>query len=241
MRIASSSVAAHERCSCSTFGIRDASRPDSRAPSRNRASSASIRSMGPLVVMSPSATAPARRAVTGPAVATRISGAFAGMVQSRVVSSLKFGPACRTSRPASDAVKSLRITSIASNMRLMRSGASGQYCPTTCSLSASPEPMPSQCRPGCIAASVALACATTAGCVRKVGVVAPGPKSPRVRSPIAPSTLHTCDDCPARGTHGWKWSVAITPREAVPLRERRERDRVRRGELLEHRGIADVG
>ena len=34
-----------------------------------------------------------------------------------------------------------------------------------------------------------------------------------VRSPIAASTLHTNDDSPCAGTHGWKWSVAMTPRK----------------------------
>ena len=58
---------------------------------------------------------------------------------------------------------------------------------------------------------MALACATTAGWVRNVGVVTPGPKSPAVRAPIAPSTLHTWPDWPCCGSHGWKWSVAMTP------------------------------
>src|SRR5690606_5808463 len=96
-------------------------------------------------------------------------------------------------------------------IRLMRSAASGQYWPTTCSLSASPEPRPSQCRPGCIDARVADAWATIAGCHRYDGVVTPGPKSPVVRSASAASTLHTNDDSPCAGTQGWKWSVAMTP------------------------------
>jgi hypothetical protein len=73
-----------------------------------------------------------------------------------------------------------------------------------CSLSASPEPSPSQCRPGYIAANVADAWATTAGWYRNVGAVTPGPKSPRVRSPTAVNTFHTNADCPCAGTHGWK-------------------------------------
>lgn len=103
------------------------------------------------------------------------------------------------------------MMSMASNMRLIRSGASGQYCAVMCSLSASPEPRPSQCRPGYIAASVALACATIAGCQRNVGAVTPGPMSPLVRSPIAVSTFHTNAAWPCAGTHGWKWSAAMTP------------------------------
>ena len=168
-------------------------------------------SAGAFVVMSPSALRPARRAVTGPCVAIRISGARSGMVQSRDDSSLKYSPECRMSRPADDAAKSLRITSTASNMRAMRSAGSGQYVPVTCSLIASPDPMPSQCRPGCIEASVADACATTAGCIRNDGVVTPGPKSPVVACPIAPSTLHTNPDWPCDGSHGWKWSLAMVP------------------------------
>ena len=82
-----------------------------------------------------------------------------------------------------------------------------------CSLSASPEPRPSQCRPGYIAASVAEACATIAGCHRKVGQVTPGPRSPVVCSPSAVSTFQTNDASPWAGTHGWKWSAAIRPRK----------------------------
>ena len=80
-----------------------------------------------------------------------------------------------------------------------------------CSLSASPEPRPSQCRPGYIAASVAEACATTLGWNRNDGQVTPGPRSPAVRSPIAVSTFQTNGAWPCCGTHGWKWSAAITP------------------------------
>ncbi len=80
-----------------------------------------------------------------------------------------------------------------------------------CSLRASPAPRPSQCRPGYIAASVAEAWATIAGCQRKVGAVTPGPMSPVVRSPSAVSTFQTKALCPCCGTHGWKWSAAITP------------------------------
>ena len=105
------------------------------------------------------------------------------------------------------------MTSTASNMRLMRSGASGQYCADDVLVErvarADAEPV----RPGWSAAEVAVACATTAGCMRNVGVVTPGPRSPVVRAPIAASTLHTNDDSPCEGTHGWKWSLAIVPRK----------------------------
>ena len=103
------------------------------------------------------------------------------------------------------------MRSTASNMRSIRSGASGQYWATMCSLRASPEPIPSQCRPGNSAAVVAEAWATTAGCHRKLGVVTPGPRSPVVCSPIAARTLQTKGACPCSGVHGWKWSAAMTP------------------------------
>lgn len=62
-----------------------------------------------------------------------------------------------------------------------------------------------------MAASVADACATIAGWNLNDGQVTPGPRSPLVRSPIAVSTFQTNGACPWLGTHGWKWSAAITP------------------------------
>ena len=135
----------------------DGSFPASRAPSSNFPNSIEIFSSGAPTVIRPSTCRPARLAVTGPAVATRISGATSGIVQSRVDSNVKYLPSCLVSLPASDAENSLLIISMASNSRLMRSGASGQYWPTMCSFNASPDPNPSQCRPGYIAAKVALA------------------------------------------------------------------------------------
>src|SRR5699024_12316182 len=82
---------------------------------------------------------------------------------------------------------------------------------TACSLIASPEPIPSQCRCGYMAARVALAWASTAGCHRNVGTATPGPISPRVRSASAVSTFHTNGACPWAGTHGASTSEAITP------------------------------
>ena len=76
---------------------------------------------------------------------------------------------------------------------------------------ASPEPSPSQCRPGYIAARVAEAWATIAGCIRNEGQVTPGPRSPFVRSPSAVRTFQTKAAWPCWGTHGWKWSAAMTP------------------------------
>jgi hypothetical protein len=80
-----------------------------------------------------------------------------------------------------------------------------------CSLSASPEPMPSQVRPGYVASSVAAAWATIDGCSRNDGQVTPGPRSPVVFSASEASTLHTNDASPCCGTQGWKWSAAIWP------------------------------
>ncbi len=64
-----------------------------------------------------------------------------------------------------------------------------------------------------MAARVAEACATIAGWNLNDGQVTPGPRSPLVRSPIAVSTFHTNGAWPCEGTHGWKWSAAITPRK----------------------------
>ena len=124
---------------------------------------------------------------------------------------MKYFPACLTSLPASEASNSFLMSSTASNMRSERSPASGQYRPIMCSFRASPEPSPSQVRPGYMASRVAAACATIAGWKRKLGQVTPGPRSPRVRSPMAVSTFHTNDASPCAGTHGWKWSAAIDP------------------------------
>ena len=55
------------------------------------------------------------------------------------------------------------MISIASNIIELRTPISGHSPPTTCSLSASPAPSPSQNRPGYIAPRVAAAWATTAG------------------------------------------------------------------------------
>ena len=149
--------------------------------------------------MGPGVTAPTFR--WHPAMVAQASATLASMYPGRHWLGLGSG----------EALNSYEMISMASNMRLIRSGAAGQYWPTMCSLSAAPEPRPSQCRPGYIEARVAEAWATMAGCHRNVGAVTPGPRSPFVRSPIAASTLQTKDDSPWAGTHGWKWSAAITP------------------------------
>src|SRR5256714_392993 len=80
-----------------------------------------------------------------------------------------------------------------------------------CSLSASPDPNPSQKRPGYIAIMVAAAWAMIAGWERNDGQVTPGPMSPRVCSAAAVMNDQTNDACPCCGTQGWTWSAAITP------------------------------
>src|SRR5438094_7898084 len=79
-----------------------------------------------------------------------------------------------------------------------------------CSLSASPDPSPSQKRPGYRAAIVAAAWAMIAGCERNDGQVTPGPISPRVCSAAAVMNDQTKDALPCWGVHGWTWSAAIT-------------------------------
>ena len=72
--------------------------------------------------MMPSQRAPVFLAVIGPAVATRIGGGVSALVHSRVVCSRKYSPLCLTSLP----VNSFLMMSIASNIIVIRSGASGQ-------------------------------------------------------------------------------------------------------------------
>ncbi|CPU60850.1 Uncharacterised protein [Mycobacteroides abscessus] len=55
------------------------------------------------------------------------------------------------------------MTSTHSRSRASRSAFVGQRSPVTCSFIASPEPSAAQNRPGNIAPSVAIACATIAG------------------------------------------------------------------------------
>ena len=76
-----------------------------------------------------------------------------------------------------------------------------------CSFRFSPEPIPSQKRPGSIAAAVAAAWAMIAGWTRVVGQVTPVPT--RIRSvacEIPPRTAHTNGLLPCWSTQGWKWS-----------------------------------
>ena len=82
-----------------------------------------------------------------------------GRVYSLALSRVKYFPWCLTTSP----LNSFDMISMASNIIALRTPISGQYPPTTCSLSASPAPSPSQNLPGNIAPRVAAACAMTAG------------------------------------------------------------------------------
>ena len=86
--MACSSDGAQDRCNCSTLGISAGSLPTSRAPASNRSNRPLIFSSGAPTVIRPSTVRPARRAVIGPAVATRICGACSGIVHNRVDSIL---------------------------------------------------------------------------------------------------------------------------------------------------------
>ena len=68
----------------------------------------------------------------------------------------------------------------------------GHFAPVTCSFRFSPVPTPRKKRPSSIAADVAAACATMAGCVRMIGHVTPLPtRSVRVVAAIPPMTDQT--------------------------------------------------
>src|ERR687898_249286 len=135
-----------------------------------------------------------------------MGGGVSGMVYSLALSSFMCSPEYLTTLP----VKSLRMTSMDSMRMRNRVGASGQYSPTMCSLSASPAPRPSQKRPGYIASSVAAACAIMAGWYLNPGGVTPVPKRKAVVAPRAPSQLHTKPLWPCSGVQGWEWSEAIS-------------------------------
>jgi len=74
-----------------------------------------------------------------------------------------------------------------------------------CSLRFSPVPTPKKKRPGIIAAVVAAACATIAGCVLMVGQVTPVPTLRRsVACAMPPITDHTNGLWPCLSIQGWK-------------------------------------
>ncbi len=101
----------------------------------------------------------------------------------------KWAPRNVTSSPD----QSARQISIASSSISRRTPGGGQPAPTTCSLRFSPVPTPRKKRPGMRRATVAAACATTAGCCRRMGQLTPVPtRSVEVAPAIAPSTDQTC-------------------------------------------------
>ena len=62
-----------------------------------------------------------------------------------------------------------------------------------------------------------------------------------MRSPMAVSTFQTNGAWPCCGTHGWTWSAAITPVKPGLLGGDGVVRDLDRPELLEHRGVPDVG
>ena len=83
----------------------------------------------------------------------------------------------------------------------------GQASPSTCSLSASPEPTPRVNRPSSWTAAVAAACATIAGCRRTVGQVTAVVTGSEQACDSAPITPHTNGLWPCSSFQGWKWSL----------------------------------
>jgi hypothetical protein len=94
--------------------------------------------------------------------------------------------------------------SSASASRSCRTRTLGKPCPTMCSLSRSPAPMPSVNRLSETIAKVAAACAMIAGWYRTLGQVTPVARpSVRVLAAIAPSTVQANGECPCTSSHGW--------------------------------------
>ena len=84
-----------------------------------------------------------------------------------------------------------------------RMSTGGQSWPTTCSLSCSPAPRPSEKRPSDSSASVAAFCATTTGWYRTIGHVTYVMKGMRsVACATAPSTDHVYGEWPCTSSHG---------------------------------------
>src|SRR5690625_1382182 len=115
------------------------------------------------MVINPSTSLPALRAVNGPAAATSNGGGVVGSVHNRAPSMVAYLPAIRVSLPAAELANSRRIISAASNIALIRSGGRGHAWPVTASLIASPADSANQWRLGYMVARVELAWAMTAG------------------------------------------------------------------------------
>ena len=77
-----------------------------------------------------------------------------------------------------------------------------------CSFDASPLPSATQKRPGNMAPSVAIACATIAGWYRWPGAFT-APNGSDVVASAAPRNDQPNPDCPWRSLHGEKWSDDI--------------------------------
>jgi hypothetical protein len=96
------------------------------------------------------------------------------------------------------------MTSTASSSMSRRMDGSGHAASVTCSLSASPLPTPRAKRPGIMHATVAAACAITAGWVRIVGqVTAVVTRRSVVAVAMPPRTDQTNGLWPCRSIHGW--------------------------------------
>ena len=67
-----------------------------------------------------------------------------------------------------------------------------------------------------------------------------GPDVALVRSPSAVMNVHTNAAWPCCGTHGWRWSAAITPLKPACSASDAVVEELRRVELLEHRRVADL-
>src|SRR3954447_26538735 len=157
-------------------------------------------SSGALTVTRPSAHSAHRRAVWTLTAAPISAGGVSGRVQTRARSTVT-SPSWLTSSPASSA----RMTSTHSRSRASRTSLRGQRPPVMCSLLNSPEPSAAQNRPGYMAPSVPIACATTAGWYRWPGALTTPNGSP-VACSAAPSHDQANADWPWRVLHGEKWS-----------------------------------
>ncbi len=134
------------------------------------------------------------------------------------------------------------MTSTASSSISIRSSGAGQRSPRTCSFRFSPVPTPRKKRPGIIAAEVAAAWATIAGCIRMIGAVTPVPSRSRsVAWAIAPITLQTNGLWPCASIHGWKWSEMSANSNPASSRVPREANEVVRGVILGRECVADLG
>ena len=128
-------------------------------PPARKASKVRRRSSGGLATVSrPSAQGATQPAVSGVIAAPKRAG---GRRRPRIefASSTRIRPRWVTVSPAQRA----RITSTHSLSRALRVALSGQGAPVMCSFRNWPLPTASQNRPGYISASVAAACARTAG------------------------------------------------------------------------------